>query len=57
MPEIRHKVNGGVATVSEKSVEKLVASGQWELVDGEKPAPKRTARRAAAKTEDKPAEE
>lgn len=42
MPVIRHKINGGLATASEASVEKLVATGHWELVKDPKPVTKKT---------------
>ena len=47
--QVRHKANFGLAEVDEALAEKLVASGSWEIVTEEKPAPRR-GRKPAAET-------
>ncbi|AZS11987.1 hypothetical protein SEA_ZETZY_17 [Mycobacterium phage Zetzy] len=59
--KIRHKVNGGLATVDDAVAEKLIALGIWERVVAPKPAsPKRSPRRrqrAAQKPAEAPSNE
>ncbi|AAN01771.1 hypothetical protein SEA_SOYO_18 [Mycobacterium phage SoYo] len=54
--KIRHRANGGFATVDDETAEKLIALGIWERADAPKPAsPKRSPRRRQRAAQ-KPAE-
>lgn len=55
MAHVRHQ-GGVVAECDDTLVEKLLATGEWEVVGSEKPAVKRT-RKAAPKPEEAATEE
>ncbi|KZM68836.1 DUF7302 family protein [Nocardia terpenica] len=48
MPQIRHRINGGLAEVDDEFADRLVEAGTWELATP-KPARRRT---PAPKTEE-----
>lgn len=50
--KIRHKVNGGLAEVSENYADALIATGVWERADAPKPVRKRRPRKRAEKPVD-----
>lgn len=48
MPELRNRLSQAVVTAGDELAKKLVDSGQWDLVDGSAPAPKKRVPRKVA---------
>lgn len=56
MAQVRHQ-GGAVAECEDALVETLLATGEWEVVGAEKPAPVKRTRKAAPKPEEAATEE
>lgn len=56
MAKIRHKINGGLAEVSDEYAEKLIEKGLWASADDPAPAPRPRRGRPPKKTVSEPVE-